>query len=178
MHENSNANSHCAFHSLAPSNQSSKNKIMSAIPLIFQAPMWSPKEFPSSLWTFNSFSNDLLAAWPPNAHTSTHVLPLWGSVPLLTTETLVWLTIPILREHASRQNFQLWKDHNENNSKEQANTLCFSHQHLQRENPPLRLSQIACTLFKLNYVILIRINTSWGPFRWLFLKFTLVSQTL
>lgn len=120
------------FHSLDPLNQAWKHKSTLAIPLIFQAPMRSPKEFPPALWTVNSFSNDLLAAWPPNDHASSHVLPIWGSVPLITTVLLMGFTIPTLYEPASKTKFSILEGLNTNNSKEEANIICFSHQCLQR----------------------------------------------
>lgn len=76
------------FHSLARSDQPSIHKSTSASPLIFQAPMRSPKEFSPALWTFNSFSNDLLAVWPLNDHANSNVLPIWDSVPLITKVSL------------------------------------------------------------------------------------------
>ena len=118
--------SQCAtvyFYSLAPSNQPSKNKSTPAIPLIFQAPMRSSKAFPPALWTFNSFSNDLLAAWPPNDHASSHVLPLWGSVLLITTVPLMGLPFPHSRSMLPRQNCQLLKNLNGNSSEEHANIV-------------------------------------------------------
>lgn len=127
------------FHSLAPSNQPSENKSTSAIPLIFQAPMRSPKAFPPALWTFNSFSNDLLAAWPPNDHASSHVLPLWGSVLLITAVPLMGLPFPHSGSMLPRQNWQLWKDLNGNSSEEQANPLFLPPMPAKAELSPLRL---------------------------------------
>lgn len=136
------------FYSLAPSNQPSKNKSTPAIPLIFQAPMRSPKAFPPALWTFNSFSNDLLAAWPPNNHARSHVLPLWGSV-LLITVPLIGLPFPHSRSTLPRQNCQLRKKLHRNGSEEHANNLFFPPMPAKTEVPPLRLSQILVLLANL-----------------------------
>lgn len=112
-----------SFHSPAPSNQLFKNKRPSALPLIFQAPMRSPKEFPPALWTFNSFSNDLLAAWPPNDMWATlsflfEALSLWW-------QQCPWWGLPFPH---SRRLLQHWEDLNENSSKGEANILCCLHQ--------------------------------------------------
>ena len=142
------------FYSLASSNQPSKNKSTPAIPLIFQAPMRSPKAFLPALWTFNSFSNDLLAAWPPNNHARSHVLPLWGPVLLITTVALIpLLPLPLPFPHSRstlpRQNCQLWKNLNGNSSEEHANILFLPPMPTKTELPPLRLSQILVLLANL-----------------------------
>lgn len=82
--------SYCAFLFPCLSNQPSVHKSTSASPLIFQAPMRSPKEFSPALWTFNSFLNDLLAVWPLNDHANSNVLPIRGSGSLITKVPSRW----------------------------------------------------------------------------------------
>lgn len=136
------------FHSLVPLDQCSKNKSTLAIPLIFQAPMKSPKEFSPALWTFNSFSNDLLTAWPPNDHTSSHVFPLCpfdnNGAPdgvshshslgaCFQNKTFSFVRTLMEREVRSKLTF-----------------LLLPPMPAKAESFPLRLSQVVCTPLELN----------------------------